>query len=655
MFERFTEKAIKAIMLAQEEARRLEHNFVGTEQILLGLIREGKGVAAKVLKSMGVNLKDSRVEVEKIIGRGSGFVDVEIPFTPRAQRVLELSLEEARQLGHNYIGTEHLLLALIREGEGVAAGVLKNLGVILSDLQSLILSRIDINKKTIETNKDDFSEDLFDKNLSIKEYLAILGIYDKNQLEENDIYFWWTKKFKEIEGESILNDVKSNLLIKINNAKDQLEKISEEIIINSLLSNRSNQRNQSNYSYSNEDSVDYEYSTNHSKPDEKAQESSPGSSKSKVTYDIGIYDLTPEVIRAIELGKNELIIDGYNCFGTEQMLTGLLLVDSISSEILYSLGVNLSKLKKEIINFLGKGEGFIVENIPFTPNAKYVFESAQKEAFRLKIEKVEPLIILLCLVKSEKFLSYKILNNLNIDIYDLQEKIYKNLGKEEYFINSILTFKLKIKDQISKCEGYISNQQYAKAIIDIGKFKKLIVEYKNSHKNSTKTSNKFLDRKILFLTEKSAIAKSMSNDFLGAVGDYDLLIEQNYSLVNCLSSRAKIFLKLKSYSRALNDLDRLLKTNPSMLSILLLRAEIFETIKEYNSALNDYKKIRSINSNYRSSYVFSKIKKLSYTEETGNKRNIKHQQYIIPNNILYYYITIITCVYLIALIYALLD
>ncbi|GMH15353.1 hypothetical protein Nepgr_017194 [Nepenthes gracilis] len=113
MFERFTEKAIKVIMLAQEEARRLGHNFVGTEQILLGLIGEGTGIAAKVLKSMGINLKDARVEVEKIIGRGSGFVAVEIPFTPRAKRVLELSLEEARQLGHNYIGSEHLLLGLL--------------------------------------------------------------------------------------------------------------------------------------------------------------------------------------------------------------------------------------------------------------------------------------------------------------------------------------------------------------------------------------------------------------------------------------------------------------------------------------------------------------------------------------------------------------
>ena len=146
MFERFTEKAIKVIMLAQEEARRLGHNFVGTEQVLLGLIGEGTGVAAKTLKSMGVTLKDARAEVEKIIGRGSGFVAVEIPFTPRAKRVLELSWDEARQLGHNYIGTEHLLLGLIREGEGVAARVLENLGVDLNKIRSNVIKMLGESK-----------------------------------------------------------------------------------------------------------------------------------------------------------------------------------------------------------------------------------------------------------------------------------------------------------------------------------------------------------------------------------------------------------------------------------------------------------------------------------------------------------------------------
>ncbi len=151
MFERFTEKAIKVIMLAQEEARRLGHNFVGTEQVLLGLIGEGTGVAAKTLKTMGVTLKDARTEVEKIIGRGSGFVAVEIPFTPRAKRVLELSWDEARQLGHNYIGTEHLLLGLIREGEGVAARVLENLGVDLNKVRSSVVKMLGESKPQAAT------------------------------------------------------------------------------------------------------------------------------------------------------------------------------------------------------------------------------------------------------------------------------------------------------------------------------------------------------------------------------------------------------------------------------------------------------------------------------------------------------------------------
>ena len=141
-FESFTEKALKVIMLAQEESRRTGHNYVGTEQILLGLIGEATGIAAKTLTAMGANLRDARTEVQKIIGRGSGFVAVEIPFTPRAKRVLELSADEARKLGHSYIGTEHLLLALLREGEGVAARVLENLGVNLEKLKIKILREL---------------------------------------------------------------------------------------------------------------------------------------------------------------------------------------------------------------------------------------------------------------------------------------------------------------------------------------------------------------------------------------------------------------------------------------------------------------------------------------------------------------------------------
>jgi ATP-dependent Clp protease ATP-binding subunit ClpC len=149
MFERFTDTAIKVIRLAQEEARRLGHNFVGTEQILLGLIGEADGIAATVLQSLGVTLQEVREEIEKIIGRGSGFVAVEIPFTPRSKRVLELSLEESRTLGQDYVGTEHLLLGLIRDGEGVAARVLLNLGVDSKEVRAKVIEMLSEAKPTL--------------------------------------------------------------------------------------------------------------------------------------------------------------------------------------------------------------------------------------------------------------------------------------------------------------------------------------------------------------------------------------------------------------------------------------------------------------------------------------------------------------------------
>ena len=128
MFERFTDRARRVTVLAQEEARMLNHDHIGTEHILLGLIREGDGVAAKALESLGISLEAVRQHVGGITGQGQQAPSGHIPFTPRAKKVLELSLREALQLGHNYIGTEHILLGLIREGEGVAAQVLVKLG-----------------------------------------------------------------------------------------------------------------------------------------------------------------------------------------------------------------------------------------------------------------------------------------------------------------------------------------------------------------------------------------------------------------------------------------------------------------------------------------------------------------------------------------------
>jgi ATP-dependent Clp protease ATP-binding subunit ClpC len=139
LFERFTDRARRVVVLAQEEARLLNHNYIGTEHILLGLIHEGEGVAAKALESLGISLEAVRQQVEEIIGQGGSSPSGHIPFTPRAKKVLELSLREALQLGHNYIGTEHILLGLIREGEGVAAQVLVKLGADLSRVRQQVI------------------------------------------------------------------------------------------------------------------------------------------------------------------------------------------------------------------------------------------------------------------------------------------------------------------------------------------------------------------------------------------------------------------------------------------------------------------------------------------------------------------------------------
>jgi len=149
MFEKFTEGAIKVIMLSQEEARRMGHNFVGTEQLLLGIIGQRHGIGARALKKQKVTLKKARREVELYIGRGTGFVASEIPFTPRAKRVLEMAVHEGKDLGQNFVGTEHILLAVISESDGIAMRTLEKLGVNIPKLRNTILMYIEENQEEI--------------------------------------------------------------------------------------------------------------------------------------------------------------------------------------------------------------------------------------------------------------------------------------------------------------------------------------------------------------------------------------------------------------------------------------------------------------------------------------------------------------------------
>jgi ATP-dependent Clp protease ATP-binding subunit ClpC len=158
MFERFTDRARRVVVLAQEEARLLDHNYIGTEHILLGLIHEGEGVAATALEELGVSRETVRSEVERMIGRGRAAPTGHIPFTPRAKKVLELSLREALQLSHNYIGTEHILLGVIREGEGVAAQVLVKLGADLNRVRQQVIQLVQEHAGTGESPPEEKEE-----------------------------------------------------------------------------------------------------------------------------------------------------------------------------------------------------------------------------------------------------------------------------------------------------------------------------------------------------------------------------------------------------------------------------------------------------------------------------------------------------------------
>ena len=174
MFQRFTDRARRTIVFAQEEARGLNHNWIGTEHLLLAVIREGHGVGAKALESMQISLDAARQQVESIIGRGQNPVgDGHIPFTPRAKKVLELSLREALQLGHNYIGTEHILLGMIREGDGVAAQVLVSLGCDLNRARQQVIQLLHGHQGR-QPALSSIGEELGDRLASMAARLAVI-------------------------------------------------------------------------------------------------------------------------------------------------------------------------------------------------------------------------------------------------------------------------------------------------------------------------------------------------------------------------------------------------------------------------------------------------------------------------------------------------
>jgi ATP-dependent Clp protease ATP-binding subunit ClpA len=335
-FNKFTQRARKVLSLAQEEAQRFQHNYIGTEHILLGLIREGEGVGAKVLRNLGVDLQRAHDSVEFIIGRGDRIVLGEIGLTPRAKKVIEYAVDEARRLNHHYIGTEHLLLGLLREGEGIAAGVLQSLGVNLEQARRQTLAALDDSGQGgVQEPRPEEAEgsEIPDQGKDRAINLEPLQDGDDRPLEATSGQTGRFDKFS-VRARRVMESAQQEA------QRFQHSYIGTEHILLGLV--RENK------------GIATHVLLNLGVERDKV--------RSTVEYIVGRGDrivvgeigLTPRAKRVIELAVDEARRLNHSYIGTEHLLLGLVREgEGIAAEVLDGLGVTLEKARKQTVRLLG--------------------------------------------------------------------------------------------------------------------------------------------------------------------------------------------------------------------------------------------------------------------------------------------------------------
>jgi ATP-dependent Clp protease ATP-binding subunit ClpA len=452
MFERFTDKAMKVIILAQEEACRLGHQYVGTEQILLGLIGEGTGTAAKLLKSMGVNLKAARIEVEKIIGRGRGSAGVEIPFTEPAKRLLEASWREASNLGVNYIGTEHLLLGLItndnNQDHGIA--VLENSGINPSKLREQILKALsqdkatdrpeiqqsarlprygsesaatvgfcDLLKRAVKDLKPQKESAINNQQFELAKYLSEAENQFLEKIREMEPE--WTIPETEDVTEAIENGLKS-----IQKAKEIAIRALQfdlaawlresEIQLTAKLQQLRQARQNSGAAQLDFDNASELVVASFTEP--------------IVEGPIRAEEFTPKATKAIMLAQEEARRAGHSFVGTEQILLGLISEGTgIAAKALKVMGVNLRDTRVEVEKIIGRGSGFLGEILPYSPRAKRVLELSRVQAREIGHNYIGTEHLLLGLVREGNGIGARVLENLGIELTKVRSQVLRLLGE----------------------------------------------------------------------------------------------------------------------------------------------------------------------------------------------------------------------------------
>lgn len=442
-FDRFTERARKVLSLAQEEAQRFQHNYIGTEHILLGLIREGEGVAARVLESLGVELYKVRQAVEFIIGRGDRIVLGEIGLTPRAKKVIELAVDEARRLNHHYIGTEHLLLGLVREGEGIAAGVLASFGIHLEQVRkSTLIVLNQSGKASMRVTPDTVSEAAGGSASSTGD----------NPLQENASGMSTTTPLPPTSSSS-------------GTSRPDFSKLTERARKVLALAQEEAQRFQHNYIGTEHlllglvregDGVAAKVLSNLGVELNKVRSAIEFIIGRGDRYVLGEIGLTPRAKKVMELAIDEAHSLNHHYVGTEHILLGLVREgQGIAAGVLESLGVNLAKVRTQTIQVFTRSaasstqvswqadikDSIVTEpevsplqdaddftpapareeseanNIPgvFTVRARRVLDAAREEAHKLQQNFVGTEHLLLGLVSEEKGLAAQILQDLSVD------------------------------------------------------------------------------------------------------------------------------------------------------------------------------------------------------------------------------------------------
>ncbi len=399
--DKFTERARKVLSLAQEEARRFQHDYIGTEHLLLGLVREGEGVAAKVLNNLGVDLNKVRSSIEFIVGRGDRIVLGEIGLTPRAKEVIELAVDEARRLHHHYIGTEHLLLGLVREGEGIAVGALESLGVNLEKVRTQTIQALSQSSLPQKTQGPPQLIDalqaleaiLREKEAAIQrqEYELAVELRDREVKQRDLIARLESEWYRERENKERGQEPGEEKTGPVQDDDDKAQEPSQE-------------------------EKDFIQMLGNLSQDERDR------------FDT----FTVRVRRVLRFSREEAQRFQHNYIGTEHLLLGLARENGgIAARVLRNLGVGINKVRSSVEFIIGRGDRIVLGELGLTPRAKKVLELAADEARRLHHDSIGTEHLLLGLVREGEGIAAGVLESLGVNLEKVRTQTIRVLNQQK--------------------------------------------------------------------------------------------------------------------------------------------------------------------------------------------------------------------------------